>query len=85
MPDDKRADRLRRKKRRGQQEREKAQRRRAMTKAAVRESKATDETEKLNRRIAKLVDAGYSIESVSKRLGVTARRINSALDAIRRQ
>lgn len=85
MSDDREADRSKRKKRRGQLEREKAVRRRATTKAAVRGSKATDETDKLNRRIGRLIDDGYSIESVSKRLGVTARRINSALDVIRRR
>ena len=85
MPNDKEADRSKRKKRRGQQEREKAVRRRAVTKAAVRESKAADKTVELNLRIGKLVDQGYSIESVAKRLGVTARRINLALDVFRRR
>ena len=85
MSNDKEADRSKRKKRRGQQEREKAVRRRTVTKAAVRKSKAADKTEELNLRIDKLVGEGYSIESVAKRLGVTARRINLALDAIRRR
>jgi len=85
MSNDKEADRSKRKKRRGQQEREKAVRRRAMTKAKVRESKAADKAEELNLRIDKLVGQGYSIESVAKRLGVTARRVNLALDAIRRR
>jgi len=85
MSNDKEADRSKRKKRRGQQDREKAVRRRAVTKAAVRESKVADKTEELNLRIDKLIDQGYSIESVAKRLGVTARRINLALDAVRRR
>jgi hypothetical protein len=45
------------------------------------ESKTKDEKGKLDLRIAKLIEQGYSTESVAKRLGVTSRRISSALEA----
>ena len=81
MPDDKDADRSQRKKRRGQLEREKETRRADQSRTANLESKTQDEKTKLDLRIGKLVDQGYSIESVAKRLGVSVRRINSAVDA----
>ena len=81
MSDDKEADRSKREQRRGQQTRENDARRATQSRAANLDSKALDEKEKLNRRIGKLVAQGYSIESVAKRLGVTARRVNLALDA----
>jgi hypothetical protein len=84
MPDEKEVDRSRRKKRRGQQAREKGVRRATLDRTIRLESKAKDEKGKLDLRIAKLIDQGYSPESVAKRLGVTPRRINLALDAIRR-
>ena len=85
MSDSKEADRSKRSKRRGQQSREKEARRATLAQAAKLESKSTDAKEKLNRQIGKLIDDGYSIESVAKRLGVTARRINLALDSIGRR
>ena len=85
MADDKEADRSRRKKRRGQQEREKTGRRAEQEKAVRREAKSSDAKTVLDLRIGKLIEQGYSPNSVAKRLGVTARRINLSLDAIQRQ
>jgi Skp family chaperone for outer membrane proteins len=84
MSEGKDADRSRRKKRRGQLDREKETRRADQSRTANLESKTKDEKAKLDRRIGKLVDQGYSPESVAKRLGVSVRRINSALNSIRR-
>jgi hypothetical protein len=84
MSDGKEADRSRRKKRRGQLDREKETRRADQSRTANLESKTKDEKAKLDRRIGKLIDQGYSPESVAKRLGVSVRRINSALNSIRR-
>jgi hypothetical protein len=84
MSDEKEAKRLHRKKRRGQQSREKTARRETLTRAAQIDSQTKDAKGKLDARIGKLIEQGYSLESVAKRLGVTSRRINLALDAIRR-
>jgi hypothetical protein len=84
MSDGKEADRSRRKKRRGQLDREKETRRADQSRTANLESKTKDEKAKLDRRIGKLMDQGYSPESVAKRLGISVRRINSALNSIRR-
>jgi hypothetical protein len=84
MSEGKDADRSRRKKRRGQLDREKETRRADQSRTANLESKTKDEKAKLDRRIGKLMDQGYSPESVAKRLGVSVRRINSALNSIRR-
>ena len=73
------ADRSRRKKRRGQLDREKETRRAEQLRAANLESKTKEEKAKLDLRIRKLVDQGYSPESVAKRLGLSVRRINSAI------
>jgi hypothetical protein len=81
MSNDKDTDRSRRKKRRGQLDREKETRRAEESKTAVRESKTEDEKAKLDGRIGKLIDQGYSAESVAKRVGVSMRRVNLALDA----
>jgi Skp family chaperone for outer membrane proteins len=80
MPDDKDSDRSKREKRRGQLDREKATRRADQSKAAHVESKASDETAKLDQRIGKLIDQGYSPESVAKRVGVSVRRVHTVLD-----
>ena len=80
MSEGKDADRSRRKKRRGQLDREKETRRAKQLRTANLESKTKDEKAKLDLRIGKLIDQGYSPESVAKRVGVTMRRINSALD-----
>jgi hypothetical protein len=85
MSDGKETDRSRRKKRRGQLDREKGMRRAEQSRTANLESKAKDEKAKLDLRIGKLIDQGYSPESVAKRLGVSVRRINSALDSNRRR
>jgi hypothetical protein len=45
------------------------------------QSKANDAKVKLDLRIGKLVDDGYSVETVAKRMGLTVKRINAALDA----
>ena len=81
MSDDKDADRLRRKKRRGQLDREKETRRAEQSRLANLESKTKDEKAKLDLRIGKLIEQGYSPESVAKRLGLSVRRINAALDS----
>jgi hypothetical protein len=81
MSEGKDADRSRRKKRRGQLDREKETRRAEKSRIANLESKTKDERAKLDRRIGKLIDQGYSPESVAKRVGVSVRRINSALDS----
>jgi rRNA maturation endonuclease Nob1 len=85
MSEDKEADRSRRKKRRGQLDREKQTRRAEQSRSAHTESKTKDAKVKLNLRIGKLVDEGYSVESVAKRMGLSMRRINAALDANRRR
>ena len=70
--------------RRSQLTREKDSRRATQAHAANWESKASDAKTILNQRIAKLIEQGYSPESVAKRLGVTVRRINLAIDALSR-
>jgi hypothetical protein len=82
MSDEKEMDRSRRKRRRGQQSREKDARRATLARATYLESKTKDDKGKLDLRIGKMIDQGYSLDSVAKRLGVTLRRINLALDAI---
>lgn len=84
MSVEKETDRSRRKRRRGQQSREKDARRATLARATYLESKAKDDKGKLDLRIGKLIEQGYSLDSVAKRLGVTPRRINLALDALRR-
>ena len=85
MSDEKEADRSRREKRRGQQAREKGVRKKVLEKTARLESKTKDEKGKLDLRIAKLIEQGYSVESVAKRLGLTSRRVNAGIDAASRQ
>jgi hypothetical protein len=80
MSQDKDEDRSRRKKRRGQLDREKGVRRAEQSRTAHQESKSNDEKAKLDLRIQKLIEQGFSLESVAKRIGVTMRRVNSALD-----
>jgi hypothetical protein len=82
---DKESDRSRRKKRRGQLDREKETRQAEQMRIVNRESKTKDAKAKLDERIGKLIDQGYSPESVAKRVGVSMRRINSALDSNRRR
>ena len=81
MSEEKDADRSRRKKRRGQLDREKETRRAEQLRTANFNAKKQDETAKLDLRIGKLIDQGYSAESVAKRLGLSLRRINIALDS----
>ena len=83
MSQGKEADRSRRKKRRGQLDREKETRRAEQSRTANLESKTKDEKAKLGLRIRKLIDQGYSPESVAKRVSVSVRRVNSALDSNR--
>ena len=85
MSEDKDDDRSRRKKRRGQLNREKETRRAEQSRTAHAESKANDAKVKLDLRIGKLIDDGYSVESVAKRMGLSMRRINAALEANRRR
>jgi hypothetical protein len=84
MAQGKEADRSRRKKRRGQLDREKVTRRAEQSRTAILESKTNDEKAKLDLRIRKLIDKGYSPESVAKRISVSVWRINSALESNRR-
>ncbi len=85
MSEDKDADRSRRKKHRGQLDREKETRRADQSRTAHLQSKTKDEKAKLDSRIGKLIDQGYSPASVAKRFGVSVRRINSGLDSNSRQ
>ena len=85
MSEEKDGDRSRRKKRRGQLDREKDTRRAEQWRAAHAESKKHDARTKLDLRIGKLIDDGYSVESVAKRMGLSMSRINAALDANLRQ
>jgi hypothetical protein len=85
MSDGKEVDRSRRKKRRGQLDREKETRRAEQSRSAHAEPKKNGTKVKLDLRIGKLVDEGYSVESVAKRMGLSMRRINAALDANRRR
>lgn len=85
MSEDKDADRSRREKRRGQLDREKETRRAEQSRASHVESTKNDAKVKFEIRIGKLVDEGYSVESVAKRMGLSIRRINVALDANRRR
>ena len=81
MSEGKDADRSRRKRRRGQLDHEKGRRRAEQSRTAHLESKTKDEKTKLDLRIGKLIDQGYSPESVAKRVGASMRRINLALDS----
>jgi hypothetical protein len=82
--DEKDKSRSRRKKRRSQLAREKGVRSELKAKEARAELKAKDSKRQLDLRIGKLIDQGYSVESVAKRLGVTPRRIHGAIEANRR-
>jgi hypothetical protein len=81
MSHNKESDRARRTKRRKQLDREKEARQVEQSQIAHLESKTKDEKAKLDLRIGKLIDQGYSPESVAKRVGVSMRRVNSALDS----
>jgi hypothetical protein len=85
MSEDKETDRSRRKKRRGQLDREKETRRVDQSRAVNLASKEAQEKAKLDLRIGKLIDQGYSRESVAKRLGLSVRRISAAIDSNSRQ
>jgi hypothetical protein len=85
MSNDKYGDRSRRKKRRGQLDREKQTRRAEQSRAAHEESKTIDAKVKRDLRIGELVDDGYSVESIAKRMGLSMWRVNQGLDAIRRR
>jgi hypothetical protein len=75
MSEDKDADRSRRKKRCGRLDREKETRRAEQSRSANQESKANVAKTKLDLGIGKLIDQGYSAESVAKRTGLAMRRI----------
>jgi hypothetical protein len=81
MSEDKDTDRSRRKKRRGQLDREKETRRVDQSRSVHLESKEAEEKAKVDLRIGKLIDQGYSRESVAKRLGLSVRRVAAAIDA----
>lgn len=84
MSESKEEDRSRRKKRRGQLDREKDARRVEQSRTAKLNSKKKRQTAKLDLRITELIDQGYSPDSVAKRVGVSVRRIRLALDSIHR-
>ena len=84
MMDEKEQDRPRRKKRRSQQDREKGEHHTAKAKEARALSKLDNEKSRLDARICKLLDQGYSPASIAKRLGITQRRIETAVQAGRR-
>ena len=65
--------------RRSQQDREKGEHHAAKAKEARALSKLDNEKSRLNARIRKLIDQGYSPASVAKRLGITERRIETAI------
>lgn len=81
MTNEKEQDRSRRKKRRSQQDREKGEHHAAKAKEARALSKLDNEKSRLDARIRKLIDQGYSPASVAKRLGITQRRIETAIQA----
>ena len=81
MMDEKEHDRSRRKKRRSQQDREKGERQTTKAKEARALSKVDNEKSRLDARIRKLIDQGYSPASIAKRLGITQRRIETAVQA----
>jgi len=81
MSEEKEAERSRRKRRRGQLDREKAARLTEQSRSAHLESKTKDKKAKLDLRIRKLIEQGYSPESVAKRLGLSVSRINSAINS----
>ena len=80
MTDEKDAERLHRNKRRLQLGREKAVRKSGEQRAANAESKVNAAKLKLDATICHLQAQGYSKESVAKRLGVSLRRIDLAID-----
>jgi hypothetical protein len=84
MSEGKEADRSRRKKRRRQLDREKESRRVEHSRATNLESKERDQKVKLDLRISKLIDQGYSPDSVAKRIGVSVKRVNTALESMRK-
>jgi len=81
MMDEKEQDRSRRKKRRSQQDREKGEHHTAKAKEALTLSKLDNEKSRLDARICKLIDQSYSPASIAKRLGITQRRIETAVQA----
>jgi hypothetical protein len=81
MPDEKDAERSHRKKRRLGLQREKTDRKAIQFRAMNAESKKNSERLKLDERICHLHKQGYSKASVAKRLGVTLRRIDMAINA----
>jgi Skp family chaperone for outer membrane proteins len=70
-----------RKKRRGQQAREKKERRKDKAREANAASRSNQAKQKLDARICKLIEDGYSSPSIAKRLGVTLIRIKIAVEA----
>jgi IS30 family transposase len=83
MPDEKEDTRLKRNRRRSREDLEKGKRREALAKIARSQSKQNSAKQQLDQRIGKLLEQGYSKASVAKRLGVTPRRIDVAIDAAR--
>ena len=70
-------------KRRSQQGREKDERQTADAKGARALSKLDNEKSRLDARIRKLIDQGSSLASIAKRLGITQRRTETAVQAER--
>lgn len=84
MPDEKEDVRLKRIRRRSRDDIEKGKRRAALAKIARADSKQDSEKQQLDLRICKLLDQGYSKASIIKRLAVTPRRIEMAIDSLQR-
>jgi hypothetical protein len=76
--------RLKRKRRRSREDIEKVKRRTALAKIARADSKQNSAKQQLDLRISKLLEQGYSKASIAKRLSVTPRRIDEAIDSVRR-
>ena len=76
--------RLKRKRRRSREDVEKVKRRAALEKIARADSRQNSAKQQLDLRISKLLEQGYSKASIAKRLSVTPRRIDGAIDSVRR-
>jgi hypothetical protein len=85
MPDEKEDSRLKRNRRRSSEDLEKGKRRAAREKIVRAESKLNSARQQLDLRITKLLNQGYSKASIAKRLAVTPRRIDLAVDSASRQ
>jgi hypothetical protein len=77
--------RLNRKRRRSREDAEKVKRRATLAKIARADSQQNRAKQQLDLRISKLLEQGYSKASIAKRLAITSRRIDLAVDAVDRR